>query len=257
MMFPLLAVLIACFYLGACSKSNNNSNSNTAQMTMRLTDDPGNFDAVYVDIQQVGFTVSGHSEIMLTPQRKGVYNLLSFRNGLDTLLVNASVPAGTVGQIRLVLGSNNSVVVGGVSYPLSTPSAQESGLKLNFQTTLAANTAYTIWIDFDAGKSILQTGGGSYKLKPVIRAYSALTNGEIAGYVFPSVALATVYAINGTDTAAAIPNSSDGHFVIGGLAAGSYQLVVSPAAAGFLSFSTSVNVSFGVVADVGTITLHP
>jgi hypothetical protein len=102
----------------------------------------------------------------------------------------------------------------------------------------------------------MQTGSGSYKLKPVIRAYSALTNGEIAGYVLPAAALATVYAVNGTDTTTAIPNS-DGHFVISGLAAGSYQLIVSPAVIGYVSVSTSVNVSYGVITDVGTITLHP
>ncbi|MBA3827327.1 MAG: DUF4382 domain-containing protein [Taibaiella sp.] len=252
----IFAVLLAISSLFACKKSSTPDN-NTAQMSMRLTDDPANYDAVYVDIQKIGFTMEGQSEIMLTPNRPGVYNLLSFRNGLDTLLVNAAIPVGTIGQIRLVLGNNNSVVVSGVSYPLSTPSAQESGLKLNFQTAIAANVAYTIWMDFDAGKSIIQTGGGNYKLKPVIRAYSALTNGEISGSVLPTLAFATVYAINGTDTAAAIPSSTDGHFVINGLASGSYQLVVSPAVTTYLSYSTSVNVAYGVITNVGTITLHP
>jgi hypothetical protein len=250
----MIAVFAMCSFT-ACKKSS--TQNNTAQMSMRLTDDPGNYDAVYLDIQQIGFTISGQNEVMLTPNRRGVYNILSFRNGLDTLLLNTSVPVGTIGQIRLVLGSNNSVVIGGVSYPLSTPSAQESGLKLNFQTTIVANASYTIWLDFDAGKSIVKTGNGSYKLKPVIRAYSALTNGQISGYVLPALAFATVYAINGADTAAAIPASIDGHFVISGLASGSYLLVVSPAVAPYLTYSANVNVSYAVITDVGTITLHP
>ncbi|MCD6013195.1 MAG: hypothetical protein K0Q79_3057 [Flavipsychrobacter sp.] len=222
---------------------------------MRLTDAPGDYDAVYIDIQQIVFKVAGRAEVVLIPNRPGIYNLLTFRNGLDTLLVNATVPAGTVEQIRLVLGSNSSIVVDGISYPLNTPSAQESGLKLNFHTTLDVNASYTIWLDFDAGKSILQTGSGTYKLKPVIRAYSALTNGRIEGYVLPAAALATVYAIQGTDTAAAIPNSIDGHFVISGLPQGSYQLLVEPALTAYLSYSTTVNVSFGTITNVGTITL--
>ncbi|MBC7553474.1 MAG: DUF4382 domain-containing protein [Taibaiella sp.] len=254
-LIPVFITLLAFGSLVACKKDSTDDN-NTATMSMRLTDDPANYDAVYVDIQQIGFTIAGRSEVMLTPNRKGVYNLLNFRNGLDTLLLNTTIPAGTIGQIRMVLGNNNSIVADGVSYPLSTPSAQESGLKLNFHTTIAPNVAYTIWLDFDAGKSIIQTGGGNYKLKPVIRAYSAVTNGQISGFILPTLAFATVYAIHGTDTAAAIP-SADGHFAINGLAEGSYQLVVTPAVSTYLPYSTNVNVTYGVIANVGTITLHP
>ncbi len=249
--------LMALGWFTSCDRKNNTDNPQTAQVSMRLTDDPGNYDAVYIDIRQIGFKMAGQSEILLTPNRPGVYNILSFRNGLDTLLVNATVPVGTVEQIRLILGNDNSIVVSGTNYPLSTPSAQESGLKLNFHTTVAANASYTIWIDFDAGKSILQTGGGNYKLKPVIRAYSALTNGKIEGYVLPTFTLSTVYAIRGSDTTTAIPTSVDGHFVMSGLPEGTYQLVVSPALTTYLAYSTTVNVSFGTITNVGTITLHP
>jgi uncharacterized membrane protein len=248
-------VLLTFGGLFSCKKSSTTNNAATAQMSMKLTDDPANYDAVYIDIQQIGITMTGKSELMLTPARRGIYSLLTFKNGMDTLLLTTSIPVGTIEQIRMVLGSNNSVVVGGVSYPLSTPSAQESGLKLNFNTTITANESYTIWTDFDAGKSIVKTGNGNYKLKPVIRAYSALTNGKIEGHVLPSVALATVYAINGTDTASAIPGA-DGYFVISGLATGAYQLVVSPAVTTYVSYSASVNVNYGTITDVGVITLH-
>jgi hypothetical protein len=253
--FIMLSVIGGIF---SCKKSSNNSNpAKTAQISMRLTDAPANYDAVYIDIQQIGLTMTGQSEIFITPNRAGIYNLLSFRNGLDTLLVNTTIPAGTVHQIRLILGNNNSLVESGVSYPLSTPSAQESGLKLNFQTEIVAGASYVIWLDFDAGKSILLTGSGKYKLKPVIRAYSALTNGKIEGYITPGLALATVYAINGTDTSSAIPTSVDGHFVIGGLTSGSYQLLIQPAFGPYLPYITNVDVTYGAITNVGTITLHP
>lgn len=242
--------------LGACKKNDNNQQGN-AQITMKLTDAPANYDAVYVDIQQVAVTVSGHSEIMLVPARPGLYNLLSFRNGMDTMLLSANLPAGNIEQIRLILGSNNSVVVAGTIYQLNTPSAQESGLKLNFHTMLDANVSYTLWLDFDAGKSVIQTGNGSYKLKPVIRAYSATTNGKVSGYVLPLAAFSTVYAIQGTDTSVAIPSGIDGHFVIGGLAFGSYDLMVMPSFGSYANYSTNIDVSYGVVTNVGTITLVP
>jgi hypothetical protein len=244
--------------LFSCSKkSSNNNTATTAQMNLHLTDDPAAYDAVYIDIQKIGVTMSGSAEVLITPYRPGVYNILSFKNGLDTLLFRNNIPTGTVQQIRLILGNNNSVVVSGTSYPLNTPSAQESGVKLNLNQTFAANGSYDIWIDFDAAKSIVQTGSGSFKLKPVVRAFSALTNGKIEGNILPVASLSTVYAINGTDTASAIPSGTDGYFVISGLASANYQLLVVPSITAYLSVSTTANVTYGQVTNVGTITLHP
>ncbi len=248
-------LFIALFSILSCRKDRNNRYDNRAEVSMRLTDDPGNYDAVNVDIQGISVEMEGQSAIIIRPDRTGVYNLLNFRNGADVLLVNTTLPAGKIEQIRLVLGGNNSVVVNGATYAMATPSAQESGLKLNFHTTLEANKSYTFWIDFDAGKSVVQTGNGSYKLKPVIRAYSAFTNGRIEGYVMPLAALATVYAVRDNDTFAAIPSGIDGRFVISGLPQGTYQLIVQPALPTYVTFTSTVDVTFSNVTNVGTITL--
>ncbi len=255
------AIALAAFST-SCKKSDNNNgttNSNgTAQVSMHLTDGPAIYDHIYLDVQQVEVTMNGSAAVTLTPVRQGIYDILQFRNGLDTLLARAAVPAGTVAQIRLILGSNNSIVVNGTSYPLNTPSAQESGLKLNLNQTFTAGGSYDIWLDFDAAKSIVQTGNGSYKLKPVVRAYSAVTNGRIKGYVLPLTAMATVYAIQGTDTMAAIPNTADGYFMFSGLADGTYTIMVDPGVSTLKIYTkTNVAVSYGVVTDLGTITLVP
>ncbi|MBL7717602.1 MAG: DUF4382 domain-containing protein [Flavipsychrobacter sp.] len=258
----LAPVLFCCMLLAtqACKKDKNedvNTTGGTAKVAMRLTDGPGDYDHVYVDIQQVVITMEGSSAVTVAPIRPGVYDLLEFSNGIDTLLMETTVPAGKVSQIRLVLGSNNSVVINGASYDLGTPSAQESGLKLNLKETLVANGSYTFWLDFDAGKSIVQTGNGAYKLKPVIRAYSELTNGRVKGYIMPLQAMATVYAIVGNDTLSAIPDAN-GFFMFGGLAEGMYTLWVEPGILGLQPYTmTNVQVSYGVETNVGVITLLP
>lgn len=250
--------------LYSCSKddstSNNNNNNNTtnggnATVSMHLTDAPGDYDALWLNIQQVEVTMDGHEPQTIGLIRPGMYDLLSFRNGLDTLLVRASLPAGRINQIRLILGDGNKVVVDGQEHDLTTPSAQQSGLKLNLNDTFAANGAYDVWIDFDAAKSVHQTGNGKYMLKPVIRAYSAATNGRIKGYVLPAAALTTVYAINGVDTFAAIP-APDGYFIISGLPAANYQVVMDAADATYQDATLSnVEVKFGLITDIGTTTL--
>ncbi len=45
---------------------------------------------------------------------QGIYNLLEFVNGQDTLIVDEDIPSGYISQIRLVLGENNTVMVDSV-----------------------------------------------------------------------------------------------------------------------------------------------
>lgn len=256
----ILGFIMAVGILTSCSKKDDDANpgngsAKTANVTFYLTDDPADYDAVYVDIKQVEITMEGHPAVGLQPVRPGVYNLLDFRNGLDTLLLRADLPAGKISQIRLILGSNNSVVVNGQSHPLNTPSAQESGLKLNLHEEFAAGGAYTVWIDFDAGKSIVETGSGKYNLKPVIRAYSQQTDGRIKGYVLPGAALVTVYASNGTDAYAAIP-AGDGYYMFTGLPEGNYTVTFDAAVASFIDVSVgNVAVTYGNTTDLGTTVL--
>lgn len=258
------AIALILFAISSCKKSdsnattnNNNNSGGTAKVSMHLTDDASVYDAVWVNIQSVEVTMEGSSAVTLTPIRPGMYNIMNFRNGLDTLLLRADLPAGKIGQIRLILGDGNYVVVNGTSHPLNTPSAQESGLKLNLNQTFVAGGAYDIWIDFDASKSIVATGSGKYNLKPVIRAYSATTDGRIKGYVLPANANTVVYVTDGVNTYSAVPDNS-GYYMFVGLPAGTYTVTLDATNATYQDFiKTNVVVSYGVTVDLGTIVLAP
>lgn len=251
---PALALLFT-----ACNK-NDSDNSGKAKMTVYLTDAPANYDAVNVDIQDVQVNASntdnGWQSIHLL--RPGVYNLLNFRNGLDTVLASQELPAGAISQIRLVLGANNSVVIGGNTYPLTTPSAQQSGLKLNVNATLTAGIEYRLWLDFDANRSVVTTGSNKYILKPVIRTYTQATSGSIKGVALPLLHVSGVYAIQNADTiAAAKPDPLTGAFLISGLNAGAYNLAIAGDGTVKDSLVTNVNVTTGQVTTVTAVTLHP
>ncbi|SFD88130.1 protein of unknown function [Chitinophaga sp. CF118] len=256
---PLLAVLfMAMLFIAACSKDNDNSGK--SRLSVYLTDDPSTYDAVLIDIQDIQVntttdTASGWQSINLL--RPGVYDLLKFRNGLDTVLASAEIPAGKISQIRLILGSNNSVVINGASYPLETPSSQQSGLKLNVHAQLEAGIEYKLWIDFDAKRSIVVTGGGTYILKPVIRTYAQATSGSVKGITLPATGVNWIYAIQNTDTiASAKPDLITGGFLISGLSSGSYTISIDAAAPLNDTTVNGVNVTVGQVSDLGTVQLH-
>ncbi|RBL92576.1 DUF4382 domain-containing protein [Chitinophaga flava] len=249
---PALALLFS-----ACNKNDSGGNGN-AKLTVYLTDAPANYDAVNIDVQDVLVNASagdnGWQSIHLL--RPGVYNLLNFRNGIDTVLASSGLPAGKISQIRLVLGSKNSVVVNGAAYPLETPSAQQSGLKLNVQATLTAGVEYRLWIDFDANRSVVTTGNGKYILKPVIRTYTQATSGSIKGIVLPAIHINSVFAIQNTDTiATAKPDPLTGAFLLTGLNAGAYNVAFAGDGLVKDTIVASVNVSIGQVTSIAPITL--
>jgi hypothetical protein len=186
----------------------------------------------------------------------GVYNLLELTNGLDTLLATAELPAGRVSQIRLVLGDNNSVKINGEIKPLSTPSAQQSGLKLNLQADLTEGVTYTITLDFDAARSIVAKGNGTYSLKPVIRALEAATSGAIKGTVTPLASTPAVFAISGTDTVATAYTDEAGKFMLRSIPAGTYTVSFNPKT-GYLPLQKeNVSVTLGNITDLGTVTIQ-
>lgn len=155
----------------ACTKDGSNSGSST--FNVRLTDGPTNLAEVNVDIREVRVKFSDDSSStsgwVTMNTVAGVYNLLKLRNGVDTLIATAPLPKDTIKEIRLVLGSNNSIKdTLGVVYPLTIPSGSESGLKIKVSKKLNADLE-TLIIDFDAALSIFQTGAGDYKLKPVLK----------------------------------------------------------------------------------------
>ena len=153
----------------SCSKDNNQG---TSTLNVRLTDNPTVYEEVNVDIREVRVkfsddTLSNSGWVTLTTY-PGIYNLLAYQNGVDTLLGTGVFPTQVVKEIRFVLGPNNTIKDAGVVYPLTIPSGSESGLKIKVNKALNA-TLETIIIDFDAALSVKKEGTGDYKLRPVLR----------------------------------------------------------------------------------------
>lgn len=244
----------------SCSKNENSSSSDKAHLKVYLTDDPAGYDKVVIDVRDVQINVTNDSTggwQSLSTVAAGAYDLLTLANDHDTLLAKSDIPTGTIHQMRLILGTNNYVVVNGQQIPLQTPSAQQSGLKLNIQQAVASGILYTITLDFDALKSIVKTGNNKYMLKPVIRTVFNAVGGSIKGVVLPDTLTTSIFAIQGVDTVASTFTGLNGGYLIKGLAAGSYNLRFVPNDTTFFSESRNgVAVTLGNVTVVDTIHLH-
>jgi len=161
----LIVVAVSGFlFFNSCTKNNESTT-----VHVRLTDNPYNAEEVNVDIEEVRVKFrDGESNWMTFDTHAGIYNLLGLQNGVDTLLAVGTIPSNVVKEIRFILGSENSIKIGGVVYPLTIPSGSESGLKIKVDKKLNG-TLDSLLIDFDAALSIVQEGNGDYHLKPVLK----------------------------------------------------------------------------------------
>lgn len=219
--FYLLSLLALPFLWAGCNDDSDPDNANLpAKLEIRMTDAPALYDEVNIEVLSISVHADneeGSGWIDYNLAHPGIYNLLDYQNGVDTLLVTEEIPAGKIKEIRLILGENNSVVIDGEEHKLTTPSAQQSGLKFKFgsDVVLEPGKTYRLWIDFDASRSIHSTGSGKYMLKPVIRAFAEAYGGSITGQITPPDLISEVKAILETDTLTTYPK--DGKFAFIGL----------------------------------------
>ena len=254
---------IALFAIFIFSGTYCKKDAEKSRLTVYLTDAPAEYDAVNIEV--IGIEVKASTDpgeggwtTMPMPVSPVTYNLLEFTNGMETLLSTFELPAGKVSQLRLKLGANNSIVVNGVAsaLPLEVPSGQESGLKFNIHADLVGGVEYKLWIDFDCLRSVVVNGAGDYILKPVIRTFTEATSGAIKGVVSPLAANATIQAthrLGGILTA--IPDPLTGEFLIRGVPAGTWSVLIDGNNGYIDQTVTNVAVTIGEVADIGSITL--
>jgi hypothetical protein len=274
----LVGLPLLFFSVTSCSKNKNGSQ----KIDIYLTDGPADFDAANIEILAVEVKVDTSAEhcnndhfgdnddhrddhlrrrdefgvwqtVNFTP---GIYDVLQLRNGIDSLIASTTVN-GTVRKIRFTLGTNNTVVVNGISYPLllQNPTSNYLYVSLNDRHRDRENGgSLAVWVDFDLARSIVLVNG-QYYLRPVLRPFCNSNFGEVEGRVFPAAAAAIVKVYNGTDTASAIPNP-DGFFKVRGLNQGNYSVLIDAITPYRDTTISNVAVLTGRDTRIGTITLR-
>lgn len=234
------ALFSASLVFYSCQKEVSGSATDTSKphaVSIYLTDHQTPvFDSVFIDIRGLqvkleddSLSNGGWVSLAIRP---GVYNILRFRNGLDTLFGNGTLPNARVQKVKLILGTQNSVMKDGQSTALRIKDEDREVIaNLDASNFEISNGQVLFWIDFDAGNSIQVDNSGSgnnngYRLKSHIKIFTRSRSGSIEGRVLPRAADAIVKAVIGTDTATAIPFDDNGEFKIVGLNAGTYKLLI-------------------------------
>ncbi len=253
-----------------CDSDNSNKNE-TARVQLKLVDEPGDYLEVNIEIIDIQYKSSDEEESWesFTPEVGYPINvdITELIAGNSLLLTDEVLPVGVLKQVRLVLSDNNTLKIEGEEglIPLDTPSAQQSGLKLNLDEELEAGFVYSFILDWNVQKSIVKAGNsGKYILKPVIKVNAEVSSGSISGKVVEIIEetietpignqIVEVYTTDDTLVKDTLTDEN-GDFVLQGLEAGNYILKISKET--YISYESSeVTVEVGNIESVGTITLE-
>lgn len=248
-------LLIVLTIIGLVSCSDDDPQN--ARLQVSLVDAPADYEAVNVDVQEVNVRFNADAESddengwqNISDFDAQVFDLLRLVNGEEEVLVDRELPTGTLGEIRLVLGDNNTLSMDGQSFDLTIPSGSESGLKIKLNEDLLAGITYKLILDFDAARSIVATGSGKYNLRPVIHASMEAQTGAIAGSINPVEEGVVVYAINGEDSVSTYTDT-EGAFLLRALEANTYNLAAINATDTVRS--DGLEVVIGQVTDAGEL----
>jgi Domain of unknown function (DUF4382) len=279
----------AATMITGCKKETKTAQ--TSAMKFNITDAPGNFDALNIDIQAIKVHSTTSGWITLQSQL-GTINILNYVNGNSVLAAQGDVTAGTIDQVQLVLGSGNSVVVNGTTFALSA--SQLSGLNVNLNGQLQAGGQYNFTFDFDAAQSVNASGSGSFSFTPTVRllvdssilsasasgsgsgsistgtsgsgsgslsagtgtlAVSGSSTGSITGSISPAQ-VASV-CISGPDGSSFCTMTNlSGQFTLQAISSGSYSVTITPVLPLVSAHTLSnINVSAGQTTNIGVVTM--
>jgi len=222
-----LALMAALGLFAGCG-SGTPSGDGTLSVLLADAPDPS-VTAVNVTLDRVEVNTDGGWEPLATEPQ--TFNLLDLAQTAAPI-GSITLPPGQYSQIRL-FASNVTLEDETGIHPVTVPSGDQTGIKINVNCEVRPNEVCAVLLDFNVPRSIVQLGNGEYHLQPVIPAVVQVLSGTITGKVVQGtnnkpVKGATVAAM---DAAGAEANSTmtlnDGTFKIWALMPGTYTLQIT------------------------------
>ena len=140
--------------------------------------DPNIVSGVFIDVRRTEIITASDQRIILS-EEPIVFNILELKESNPVTLAHTKIAPGAYKQIRLILGTQNRITfTDGTSAELIVASGFQTGVKLDGAFNIPAGKFFFIDLDFRVDHSIIQTGNGTWKLKPVI---DILRVGDVVG----------------------------------------------------------------------------
>lgn len=183
-------------------------------------------------IDEVSVHQSGGDWISLhLAQNPFTIDLLQFSGGSTTQLVpQAALTSGKYTQVRLGVQSATIMTDTGQQIPVEIPSGDLKTDK-NFDFDVAGGGAVALTVDFDLSQSLVVTGSGTYKLKPVLHlvrtAEAATITGIIAVATYGAENQATIIVKQDSDNSGSLTPGDEEYT----------RLVVDKGSSGLTAFS--------------------
>lgn len=203
-----LFLVVALIFLSGCTGdlitpgTENDSTSPTQEdevvpgkgiLKIYLTDAPGDYKEVNINISKIEGHIAddgeeGYWEVLKEWTEGLLVDLIKLED-VSILLASLELETNKYTQLRLFLMGEEGdawVVLEGSegpegptsTEPLEIPSVYQTGIKLNRPFEIVAGMITKLTIDFDAEKSVIKTGNGKYKMKPVIHVTSEIYSEE-------------------------------------------------------------------------------
>ena len=255
--YPFTILLLILFtLLQACSDSSQEE-INQSRLIVTLVDSPADYQQVNIDIQEISLKTDGTNTddgwIKLEKFNPGVYNILEFTGGQELPLADMEFPKGSISEIKLILGKNNTLVIGDHTSTLLLANNFGDGYKFAVNEIISGEGAKFLRIDFDAAQSIIKLQStGQMVLKPVLKLISESNTGSISGIIHPAQknVFVNVIANNKIVGSSYAPENSS-KFFLPGLEPGIYDLSFESSDDQKQQYIRNVSVTVGQVTDVG------
>lgn len=230
------AIFSIAILFTACKKEDiqTEKDANPREFKVNMTDAPGDYEALTVEIEGIEVYHEGSGWISLSNDVQYV-NVLDLTNGVETqLAIQQEAEIGVYSKLKIKFGDDhkltlkNTTELGGIFttatllLDLSLGGPDEIVIDINEE--ISAEQGVDLLVDFNVAQSIIKIGE-AYILKPAIaeiKDRSTGINGEVKG-----AASAAIILTNGSDSISAYTNT-EGNFLLRGMDPGTYDMYVYP-----------------------------
>lgn len=251
-----MAALVMAMGFTSCKKDKDDDNDNgtapAQTFKVRMTDSPGDYLQLNVQVTKVDVYHEGNGWINLSSQTQSM-NVLTLTNGAEMQLASkTNMSTGTYSKLRITFASQASVMLasGGSAINLSWTGGNQV-VEININKQVTSSTGASLLVDFNVAQSVSEVVGVFY-INPMITVIEDETTG-VKGKV-QGASSVMVELSNNQHTYNTYINSQ-GNFMIKGMAPGTYTASFWASGALVAHEEDNVIVEQGQVKDMGNVAM--